>query len=84
LAKDETPAHLRQPYNTAQDWTVSGERIRTELGFKEPVGIPEALRRTIEWERANPPSSLPPAAFDYAAEDEAMRKFKPTSVERHP
>jgi nucleoside-diphosphate-sugar epimerase len=84
LAKDETPAHLRQPYNTAQDWTVSGDRIRVELGFKEPVAIPEALRRTIGWERANPPSSLPAATFDYAAEDVAIQQFKPTGVDRRP
>ncbi len=84
LGKDETPAHLRQPYNTAQDWTVSSDRIRTELGFTEPVAIPEALRRTIEWERANPPSDLPAATFDYAAEDAAIQRFKPTRAERHP
>jgi nucleoside-diphosphate-sugar epimerase len=84
LGKDETPAHLRQPYNTAQDWTVSSERIRTELGFTDPVVIPEALRRTIEWERANPPADIPAATFDYIAEDAAIKRFKPTSAERHP
>jgi len=84
LPTEETPAHLRQPYNTAQDWTVSSERIRTELGFTDPVAIPEALRRTIEWERANPPADIPPATFDYAAEDAAIQKFKPTRAERHP
>lgn len=84
LSKDETPAHLRQPYNTAQDWTVSSDRIRTELGYTEPVAIPEALGRTIEWERANPPSDLPAATFDYAAEDAAIQRFKPTRAERHP
>jgi len=31
----------------------------------------EALRRTIEWERANPPA-YEPAQFDYAAEDAAL------------
>ena len=84
LSTDETPAHLRQPFNTAQDWTVSSDRIRTELGFTEPVAIPEALSRTIEWERRNPPSDLPPATFDYAAEDAAIQRFKPTRGERHP
>ena len=83
LDRKETPAHLRQPYNTAQDWIVSSNRIRTELGFTEPVPIPKALRRTIEWERENPPSDLPAATFDYAAEDAAIQRFKPTRVERH-
>lgn len=81
LSKDETPVHLRQPYNTAQDWTVSGDRIRTELGFTEPVAIPEALRHTIEWERANPPSDLPATTFDYPAEDAAIQRFKPERAE---
>jgi nucleoside-diphosphate-sugar epimerase len=84
LGKDATPAHLRQPYNTAQAWTVSSDRIRSELGFTDPVAIPEALGRTIEWERANPPSDLPAATFDYAAEDAAVKRFKPTRVDRHP
>jgi len=78
LDKDETPAHLQVPFNTAQDWTVSSDRIRTELGFTEPVPVPEALGRTIQWERANPPSDLSAATFDYAAEDVAIQRFKPT------
>jgi nucleoside-diphosphate-sugar epimerase len=84
LPREETPEHLRQPYNLAQDWTVSGDRIRSELGFMDPVGIPEALRRTIEWERANPPSGLAPTTFDYPAEDAAIQRFKPTRADRHP
>lgn len=78
LSKDETPVHLRQPYNTAQDWTVSSNRIRDELRFTEPVPVKEALGRTIQWERANPPSDLPAATFDYAAEDAAIQRFKPS------
>jgi len=84
LSREETPEHLRQPYNLAQDWTVSGDRIRSELGFTDPVAIPEALRRTIEWERANPPSGVAPTTFDYPAEDKAIQRFKPTSADRHP
>ena len=84
LTREETPEHLRQPYNLAQDWTVSGDRIRSELGFADPIAVPEALRRTIEWERANPPSDLPATTFDYPAEDAAIRRFKPTSDARHP
>lgn len=39
-----------------QDWVVSTDRIRTELGFRDRVPFEEALRRTAEWERANPAS----------------------------
>ena len=67
-----TPAHLRVPYNSAQHWTMSSARIREELGFVEPVPLDEGLRRTIAWERANPPRNVDAAQFDYAAEDAAL------------
>lgn len=72
LSTEETPAHLRQPYNTAQSWTVSSDKIRSELGYREPIPIPEALARTIQWERRNPPSDIPATTFDYPAEDAAI------------
>ena len=58
------------PYHCDQDLDTSSRRIREELGFTEPVGLHEALVRTIEWERANPPekpSSM--GLLDYEAED---------------
>ncbi len=69
LPKDAMPAHLRVAYNSAQHWSVSTQRIREELHFAEPVPLEIAIARTIAWERANPPSPLNPAQFDYAAED---------------
>jgi nucleoside-diphosphate-sugar epimerase len=71
LPRERTPAHLVLPGNTDQDWLVSSERIRRELGYREPVPRDEALRRTIAWERANPPP-VDPRQFDYAAEDRAL------------
>ena len=35
-------------------YMVDTSRIRRELGYAEQVPFDEALRRTIEWERANP------------------------------
>jgi nucleoside-diphosphate-sugar epimerase len=73
LPVERTPPHLRKPGNTAQHWTASSARIRYELGYDEPVEIEEAIRRTIQWEKENPPpaaSSL--AQFDYEAEDAAL------------
>jgi nucleoside-diphosphate-sugar epimerase len=61
-----------------QHWVIDTSRIRNELGYAEPVPLDEALRRTIAWERANPPdadlrerlSRFDPAIkFDYTAED---------------
>lgn len=78
LPHDKTPKHLLSPGNTAQHLVVSSERIRKELGYRELMPRDEAIRRTIEWERANPPAQ-PIAQFDYAAEDAALAQFKATA-----
>jgi nucleoside-diphosphate-sugar epimerase len=64
-----------------QHWVVDTSRIREDLGYAEPISLEEALRRTIEWERANPPDDAfrekflqfePGLKFDYAAEDAVL------------
>ena len=72
---DLTPAHLKLPYNSAQHWTMSSARIRQELGYSEPVPLETGIARTIEWDRANPPSQVDPGQFDYAAEDAALERL---------
>jgi nucleoside-diphosphate-sugar epimerase len=72
LPKERTPAHLQPPGNTAQHWEADSTRIRQELGYREIVPLDEAIRRTVEWERANPPLAFNPQQFDYAAENAAM------------
>jgi nucleoside-diphosphate-sugar epimerase len=72
LPAERMPPHLLIPGNTDQDWTIDTTRIREELGYGEPVPQADAIRRTIEWERANPTESSP-HAFDYDAEDAALR-----------
>ena len=78
LPHDRTPKHLLWPGNTAQHLVVSSDRIRKELGYRELLTREEAMRRTIEWERANP-QGTPLAQFDYAAEDAALAQFKATA-----
>ena len=63
VSKELMPQHLRVPYNSEQHWVVSSARIREELGFAEPIDENTGLKRTITWERANPPSANP-AHFD--------------------
>jgi nucleoside-diphosphate-sugar epimerase len=77
VPKDLTPPHLKVPYNSAQHWIMSGARIRAELGYREPVPLEEALRRTIAWERAHPPLAVDPNQFDYPAEDAALAAISP-------
>lgn len=63
-------------WDLRQQYVVDTSRIRRELGYVEQVPFDEALRRTIEWERANPPEKVDRAQFDYAAEDAAVSKAK--------
>jgi nucleoside-diphosphate-sugar epimerase len=73
LPTEDIPGHLRdEDLDFAQDLVVDTARIRDELGYREPVGPEEAIRRTVEWELANLPDELPPHRFDYEAEDAAL------------
>jgi nucleoside-diphosphate-sugar epimerase len=58
LPRERTPEYLLQPGNTAQHVVVSSDKIRAELGYKEPVDPHEALRRTIAWEQSHPPARV--------------------------
>jgi nucleoside-diphosphate-sugar epimerase len=73
---EEAPASVRIPENLAQHLVADTTRIRSELGYREPVAREEAIRQTIAWEREHPPPVIDPAQFDYGAEDEAARRAR--------
>ena len=64
-----TPEDLKLGGNFDQPLVTDTGRIRRELGYTEVVSQQEALLRTVEWERTNPPEDIDPKAFDYAAEN---------------
>ena len=72
LGPEQLPRHLRTSYEPRQHLVMDTRRIRTELGFHERVPAEEALRRTITWEKANPPQSGDPGPEEYAAEDAVL------------
>lgn len=73
---DRLPAHLAgEGFNWRHHWVTDTSRLREELGYAEPVSREEALRRSIEWERAHPPAEIDPAQFDYQAEDMAVQQL---------
>jgi nucleoside-diphosphate-sugar epimerase len=72
LPVERTPQHLLFPFNAAQQVVVSSQRIRSELGYEEIVSREAGIRRTIAWESSNPPQTVNPKQFDYAAEDAAL------------
>lgn len=72
LPDDRLPDHLRMDIEFGQPFVVDTTRLRTELGFREPIPFDEAMRQTIEWEAAHLPETLAPYRFDYEAEDAAL------------
>ena len=72
LPRQKAPKHLLMLGNASQHVVANSERIRRELGFEEPVTTDEAIRRTIAWEQANPPTGTTLHRFDYDAEDAAL------------
>jgi nucleoside-diphosphate-sugar epimerase len=69
---EHLPPSLRVPGNLSQNLSADSSRIRTELGYMEPVPRMKAIRETVKWERANPPAELPAGQFDYEAEDHVL------------
>jgi nucleoside-diphosphate-sugar epimerase len=74
LPHEQAPKHLHWPGNTAQHMVASSERIRKELGYRELLSREESIRRTIDWERANPPAQS--ISQYYEAEDGALAQFQ--------
>jgi nucleoside-diphosphate-sugar epimerase len=71
LPEEQTPRHLLRPGNADQHWAATSARIRNELEYADPIPLNDAIRRTIAWERENPPTIAAFAQFDYPAEDAA-------------
>ena len=69
VPKDKLPEHLNTPFDYEHDLEIDTSRIRRELGYAERISREEALRQTVAWERANPPTEVDPKQLDYAAED---------------
>jgi nucleoside-diphosphate-sugar epimerase len=72
LPNSRLPQHLQQEYAWEHELVLDSERIRRELGYQEIISQDEGLRRTIAWERANPPAGVDPDSFNYPAEDKVL------------
>lgn len=72
LPDDMLPDYLKTSIDASQDLVVDTGRLRGELGYKEMISNEEALVRTIDWERRNPPEKLDPMQFDYETEDSLL------------
>jgi nucleoside-diphosphate-sugar epimerase len=69
VPSEELPAQLRQPFDWRYDVNTSTVRIRSELGYAEPVSAHDVWERTFAWERAHLHEADRP---DYSAEDTVL------------
>jgi nucleoside-diphosphate-sugar epimerase len=74
LPTEQVPEKMRWGINATQNVVADSSRIRHELGYSERIDLTEAFRRTIAWERANPPEKIDPEMFDYETEDRALAR----------
>jgi nucleoside-diphosphate-sugar epimerase len=73
VPRGRLPEPLRYGIKAEQDIVVDSSRMRRELEYEERMGLEEALRRTVVWERANPPKEIDPKEFDYTIEDAFLK-----------
>ncbi len=71
----QLPEDMKSQAGLDQHLVFDCSRIRAELGYTPPVGLGEAMRRAVAWERAHPPDVIDPAQFDYAAEDAILARL---------
>jgi nucleoside-diphosphate-sugar epimerase len=69
------PAFLNPGINPAQPLVTDTTRIRAELGYAERLPREEALRRTVDWQRGNPPEPIDESRFDYETEDALLKEL---------
>ena len=78
---DQLPDPLKAPHNFAENWTISANRFRREMGFAEPFTLEESLEETIGWLRANPPKVPAEQMERWQQEDEAEDRWLADSPE---
>jgi len=72
IPRDRLPKHLVRDLDFRHDLWLSSQRIRDDLGYSERISFDRGLKKTVEWERSNPPE-IQRGLFDYEAEDLALR-----------
>jgi nucleoside-diphosphate-sugar epimerase len=71
LPNDELPEHLQSPLNWKCHLETDTSRLRTELGFIDPVDFDAGLYTTIDWEKKTLEPDDKTASY-YEAEDNVL------------
>jgi len=69
---ESLPEHLVAPYDFAHHLNATTNRLRDELGYHEQVSREDAIKQTVDWERAHPPAFIDIQRFNYELEDAAL------------
>ncbi len=80
IAKNLMSESTETDINLSQDIIADTSKIRCQLNFKEIVSRDEAIKKTIDWERKNPPVTIDAKEFDYEAEDKILKQLKNYNV----
>ncbi|NKB68195.1 MAG: NAD-dependent epimerase/dehydratase family protein [Candidatus Latescibacteria bacterium] len=75
VPKERLPDHLQPSGNTAQDLVYNTELFREQCNYTEHIVANEGLKRTLDWERANPPENIDDTQFNYEAEDQVIAEL---------
>ena len=74
------PESLLLPFDWRYHLAADTSRMRTALGYSEPVATGDAPERSVAWERSHPPATGAERHYDYDAEDAALRQAEEQGV----
>ncbi len=75
LPIEQMPDPAVPPFSTIQPLVVDTSKIRQVLGYQECVAREEAIRRTVTWERENPPERTDAIGSAYCSEDRVLKEM---------
>jgi nucleoside-diphosphate-sugar epimerase len=75
VPKEKLPKEMVPDMRSEQHLVSDTTRIRKELGYREMIPDGKGMRRTIAWERENPPKKTSPEEFNYEVEDRVIERL---------
>jgi nucleoside-diphosphate-sugar epimerase len=76
VPKEKLPKEMVPEMRSEQHLVSDTSRIRSELRYEESIPDDKGMRRTIAWERENPPKQISEEQFNYEEEDSVLEKLK--------
>jgi len=74
--RDSLPEKMKVKSNPEHDLVTDSSLIRSELSYMEQITREKAIKKTVEWERMNPPQNIDDYHFDYKEENRIAADYK--------